>query len=474
MGALVARPWILALACLLAGALAWAQPGDWPDPSEIEAPPLEFDVPQPRRVVLGNGLVAYLAEDRALPLVEGVAYVMAPGLYEPDELAGLASFTAAMLREGGAGGRAPGEVDATLERLAASVEAGSSDVLASVSLSALADTLDEALPIWRDVLIEPAFDPERIEVLRQRQVEAIRRVVDDPVQLAVREFYARVAEGHPAGRYPTEATIAAIERDDLVAFHEAYFAPETTVLAVSGDFDTDDMIARLEESFGSWEHQAADPPELPPFDESPEPRIYLAEKELQQSIVILGLPAMRAYQDPYTAFTVANEVLGAGGFGSRLFTEIRTRRGLAYATGAQLSQGFQVPGTFLAFAFTRADATTQVLELLLAEVERLVAEGVTPEELERAVTTLVNAAVFRDASVAGVTQRTARVELLGLEEGYFEEHVEAMQELTPDEVHAAAAEVLDPHGMVVLVVGDPAMFDRPLEELGEVERIDIE
>ncbi len=462
------------LALALAVGVAVAQPADWPDPREIEAPPIAFDAPEPRREVLGNGLVVYLAEDRALPLVSGVAYVGAPSLFDPDGLEGLSGFTASLLREGGAGGRAPGAIDATLERLAASVEASSAGELASVSFSALSDTLDEVMPIWRDVLVAPDFDQERIEVQRQRQLEAIRRVVDDPVQLAVREFRARVAGGHPAGRSPSEASLGAIARGDLIDFHRAYYGPSRAVLAVSGDFDADAMLARLETLFGGWDAEVAPPPELPPFDPTPDARVYLAPKDLQQSILIVGQPAMRAYQQSYTAFTVANEVLGAGGFGSRLFSEIRTRRGLAYATGSQLSQGFEVPGTFLAYAFTRADATGQVLELLLGELERLRSEGVEPAELERAVTTLVNQSVFRDTSVAAVTQRTARVELLGLSEGYFARHVERMQALGPEDVRRAADEVIDPDHLIVLVVGDESAFDRPLSDFGEVERIEID
>ena len=243
---------------------------------------------------------------------------------------------------------------------------------------------------------------------------------------------------------------------------------------MTGDFDADAMLARLERLFGSWTTEVEAPPELPPFDPTPEPRVYLAPKDLQQSILIVGQPGPYAYRGAYTPFTVANEILGAGGFGSRLFTEIRTRRGLAYATGSQLTQGFEVPGTFLAYAFTRADATGQVLELLLDELERLRSEGVEPAELDRAVTTLVNQSVFRDTSVAAVTERTARVELLGLPDAYFAEHVEAMQALTPDAVRSAASEVIDPEHLVILIVGDEASFDRPLDDFGEVERVEIE
>ena len=468
-----ARPLLASLA-LLVPASAAAQPVDWPHPSELTAPPITIDAPEPTRAVLRNGMVVYLAEDPTLPIVQGVAYVGAPGLYEPEGLDGVAGFTAALLREGGAGGRTPDEIDRTLEGLAASVEAGSSDVLASVSFTSLTDTLDEVLPIWRDVLIRPDFDPARIEVQRQRQVEAIRRVVDNPVQLAVREWQARVSAGHPAGRFATVASVQAITRDDLVAFHQAWYGPSVTVLAVTGDFDTEAMIQRLDASFGDWDAEVRDPPELPPYDATPEARVFLAQKEVEQSILILGTPAMLAYQDRYSDFTVANEILGAGGFSSRLFTEIRTRRGLAYATGSQLSQGFLTPGLFLAYAFTRADMTGEVLGLLLDELDRLRDDGVSPAELDRAVTTIVNQSVFRDTSVAAVTQRTARVELLGLPDGYYGDHLERMQELTPEDVRQAAEQVIRPENLIVLIVGDEASFGAPLDLQVPLERIEID
>jgi predicted Zn-dependent peptidase len=289
-----ARPFLVLLA-LLSPASVVAQPADWPHPSELTAPPITIDAPEPTRAVLGNGMVVYLAEDPTLPIVQGVAYVGAPGLYEPEGLEGVAGFTAALLREGGAGGRTPDEIDLTLERLAASVEASSSDVLASVGFTSLTDTVDEVLPIWRDVLIRPDFDPGRIEVQRQRQVEAIRRVADNPVQLAVREWQARVSAGHPAGRFATVESVQAITRDDLIAFHQAWYGPSVTVLAVTGDFDTKAMIQRLDELFGGWDAEVRDPPELPPYDPTPEARVFLAQKDVQQSILILGTPAMRAY-----------------------------------------------------------------------------------------------------------------------------------------------------------------------------------
>lgn len=459
-------------AALLTLAAAQGVPADWPHPSELEPPPVDFQPPEPTRVELSNGIPVYLLEDPALPLVQGVAYVAAPPLYDPEGKTGLASMTAALLREGGAGGLSPDALDVALETLAASVEAGAAGELASVSFNALSDTLDEVMPLWRDVLVRPDFDPERLEVTRQRQLEAIRRVVDDPVQLAVREFYARLASGHPSGASPSEASIEAITRDDLRDFHGRYYAPAATALAVTGDFDTDEMVARLEALLGDWQQPRAAPPALEPLDLDPEPRVFYAPKDISQSVVLVGHPSVLAYTPAYNDLDVVNHLLG-GGFSSRLFQEIRTRRGLAYATGSFVTQGFSQAGNFVAYAITPAQATGEVLTLLLDEIRRLQREGVSDEELARGRETILNRSLFRFNSAAAVTERAARVALLGLEPGYYERYLENLQAIDRDELQRAAREELRPERMVVMVVGNDELFDRPLSEFGEVEVIEL-
>lgn len=320
----------------------------------------------------------------------------------------------------------------------------------------------------------PDFDADRIEVQRQRQQEAITRVRDNPVQWALQEFYARVTQGHPVGASPDRASVAAITRDDLIAFHRDYYGPADTVVAVTGDFDTKTMVAELERTLGNWDHALAVRPDVPPVDLHPTPKIYFAQKDVQQSVIIVGQPSVRAYTADSNAFTVANFVLGAGGFSSRLFTDIRTQRGLAYATGSQLSQGFQFPGIFLAYAFTRADATGEVLGLMLDEIRTLVDDGVSESELEQSRETILNQSLFRATSVQAITERRARVQLLGLEPAYYERFLSQLQSLTLEQVDDATRRVLDPDGLVIMVVGDSTLFDRPLSDFGEVVSIDLD
>jgi len=449
-------------------------PESWPDPASLEFGPVTFDEPEPTRAELPNGLVVYLLEDPSLPLIDGAAFVETGSLYDPEGKVSLAALTADLMRTGGAGGRSADEIDAHLERLAASVEVVASDEFTAASFSTLSENLEEVLPVFADVLMNPTFAPTRIDLAKGRALEAIRRENDDPVNIALREFFERVAQGHPAGYSPTAETVNAVTRRDMVAFHERYFKPNTTVLALSGDFDSEMMMRRLRQTFGGWQRAEVTYPELPPYNPNPEPKVYHAQRDLGQSIILMGRPSVYAYTPEYNTLDVANAVLGSGGFSSRIFTEVRTKRGLAYSAGSQLQQGFSYPGTLFAFAFTRTDKTGEVIALIQEEMRRMAREPVHSEELEVQRDNILNSAVFRFTSPAAIVQRTARaVEILGLDADYYDRYIARVRTVTPQDVRRVAAREFRPERMLIMVVGDAAQFDRPLSEFGEVVRIEL-
>lgn len=453
-----------------------AQPSDWIAPEALEFERLEPTPPEPTRVELENGLVVYLLEDRTLPLVQGSVYVRAGGLFDPEAQTGLASLTATMLREGGTATRPPAELDDALEFLAASVESGASTSFASVSFSALSENTQDVIDIFHDVVLNPAFDEERLAVEKGALLEGIRRQNDNPVQIAQREFLKRIAPGHPQGNFETEATINAIDVSDLREFHGRYFVPNGSYLAVSGDFDTDAMIAMLEAAFADWQPREVDYPDVPPFALDPAPRVYLAPRETAQSVIFLGHPAAYAYTPEYNQLDVANGILGGEGFSSRITTEVRTRRGLAYSTGSALTQGYDAPGIFFAYALSRGDATVEVIDALLAEIRQLQAAGVSEDELARQQETTLNRAVFRFVSTAAVVERTARAEMLGLAEDYYERYIDTLQTIDPAAVQTIAQSELRPEDAIIMVVGDPELFGGAdaLAVFGEVTVIDLQ
>jgi predicted Zn-dependent peptidase/uncharacterized coiled-coil protein SlyX len=449
-------------------------PTDWPEAEALEFSDIVLSPPEPTRVELSNGIVLYLLEDHSLPLIDGVAYLDVGSLYEPEDKVGLADLTADVMRTGGAGGRSPDEIDEELEFLAASVEVSSSGLLTSVSFSSLVDNVEEVLEIFADVIMRPDFDEERLEVSRGQALEGVRRQNDQPMRIASREFFNRLAEGHPASFTPTEETLNAVTRRDLIDFHDRYFKPNITYMALSGDFETEVMVELLEDALGNWRAREVDLPELPPLNPNPEPNIYYVNKEVGQSIVLVGHPSVLAYTDAYNALDVANGILGGEGFSSRITTEIRTKRGLAYSTGSALTQGFEFPGYFYAFSVTRVERTGEVIERLLGEIRRLQEEGVSQEELDVQRNIILNRAVFRFSSPAAIARRAARIELLELAPDYYETYIEQVQSITPERVQEVASSELRPDEMIVLVVGDETQFDRPLSDFGEVVEIELE
>ncbi|MEZ4631552.1 MAG: pitrilysin family protein [Deinococcales bacterium] len=449
-------------------------PSTWPDPFEMKFDTLSPASISPSRHELSNGMIVYLLENHELPLVDGVAYIKAPSVYDPDDKVGLADLTASMLREGGAAGRSVDDIDEKLEFLAASVESSANPSFAQVSFSALSENVTEVMETFADVILQPDFDAERLEVSRGRVLESIRRQNDNPVQVAVREFFSLVVDHHPSGRYSTVESVNAISRDDLISFHERYFAPNASYLAISGDFDSESMLENLEGLFADWQAKEIDYPELPELNMQPGPKIYFAAKDVAQSTIIVGHPSVLAYSPEYNALVVANGILGGEGFSSRIMTEVRTKRGLAYTAGSALNQGFDYPGVFYAFSISRGDTTAEVLATLLSEIKRFQDEGVTEDELSLQKDTILNRAVFRFTSASAVAERTARAELLGLAANYYDTHLEDIQAIDARAVQSIAQQELHPDEMIIMVVGNPAIFDRPLSDFGEVIEINLE
>ena len=236
---------IILTAAVLASA-AFAQTGK-PAVSykEIKFPaPGTVRVPEPVRFQLPNGMRVLLVEDHELPTINVAAMIRAGGRWQPADKAGLAAITGTVMRTGGSTTRNGDQLDRELDRLAARVEIGVGDDSASASIFCLKEDIDKTLPILADLLQHPAFPQEKIELSKIEQRDAIARRNDDPQTIAFRE-YGRVIYGKdtPYGRLMENATVNAITREDLVAFHKQSFRPEAVVLGAWGDFSAPAMLS---------------------------------------------------------------------------------------------------------------------------------------------------------------------------------------------------------------------------------------
>jgi predicted Zn-dependent peptidase len=438
----------------------------FPHPNELVFAPFQFTPPEPERIKLENGMVLYLLEDHELPIVEARAFIRASSDYDPPHKVGLASLTAHVMRTGGTDHMSGDEVDERLEFLAAS---------ASVSgFSTLSESLDEVLAVFRDILMHPVFEGEKLELVRQRTLEAIRRENDRPTQVAIREFIKHVAEGHPFSWFPTEETIRNITQKDLIRFHRTFYHPNNLILAVAGDFQREELREKLQIAFAEWEPVEIDFPEVPPLSPESERILYYAPKEIGQSTIIMGHPALRQKDPEFIPFTLMNRILGGSPTGDdRLFREIREKRGLAYAVGSFVSGGQRYRGIFGTYSITRADATGKVIQLLLSELEHIRSGGVTPEELKKTRSALINQFVFQHTSALEIAARAASLEFYHLPGDYYKNYLKRVEEITPGEILQVAREYLRPDEMKIMVVGQKKLFDEDLETFGEVVTIEL-
>ena len=458
---------------LVACAAALAAPADYKD---LSFPPLrEQSLPDIARVELPNGMLVLLCEDHELPLIDVSAMIGTGSAWEPPETLGLADLTGEVMRTGGTARMTGDEIDAALERIAASVETGIGVTAGHASLSALKEHFDTALAILADVLMRPAFAPEKIELAKLAAHTAISRRNDDPREVSGRE-YAKLIYGprSPYARHPEHATIDAIARDDMVAFHRRFFTPDNCIIGVWGDFEKEAMRAKLEKAFAAWPRGAG------PMRVSGsaagcdhEASVNLARKdEMHQAYVTMGHVGGLLSDRDRPALIVMNTILG-GSPTSRLFTTVRSRMGLAYSVRGSYGAGFNYPGLFIVSCQTKSESAIVAINAMRREIERIIAEPVTDEELAKAKDYYLNTFVFRFDTTGEVLARALEYEYHGYPPDFLQREREGVARVTKEDVMRAAAARLRPDKLQILVVGNPEKFDAPLSSLGEVRAVDI-
>jgi predicted Zn-dependent peptidase len=438
--------------------------------------PVEFSPPEPDRVALENGMVVYLLEDHELPLVSVTVTMRTGSWLDPIDKIGLASMTGAVMRTGGGGGLSAEQVDAELEQFAGDVSIGIGRQSGSASLDVLSKDVPRGLEILAGLLRRPAFDPARVELAKLQAIEGIRRRQDHPGSIVGREF-AKVLYGpdHPSARESSMDSITRMTRDDLVAFHRDTIHPNGMILGVTGDFKKDEMLAALRKVFGDWKKGTV--PELRIADvqeaEPSRPVVRFVSKETSQTHLRLGHLSIKENDPDYVALAIANDILGGSSFRSRLFNDVRTKRGLAYSVGSRLNTGTHDQGVWLMRAETKLTSTQEVIERFVANIERMRAEPVTDTELAEAKEAYVNSFVFSFASPSAIVSRLVELEYDGLPKDFLQQLRAKVVSLTKEEVQTAAKRHLRPDRLKIVAVGSGEALPKALATFGEVKELTL-
>ena len=446
-------------------------------PSEITYPPLPaFQAPKPTRFVLPNGMVVMVIEDHELPLVNVTARIRTGSLLEPAEKAGLAGLVGTVLRSGGTTTRKPDALDEFLEARAASIESGMSADSASASMSALKADVPAIMEAFADVLRNPAFDPDRLKIALTAVTAGIARQNDNPQGITQREFTKTIqGADSPFGRTTTYASIGAVTRDDLLAWHKKYFHPNRMIVGVVGDITVDEARALVTKAFGDWPKGPAVADTWPAPRTTPQPGVFEAVKaDSTQSFVAVGHQGELLRTSPdYVPVTVMNEVL-AGGFTSRLFGKIRTELGLAYSVGGSVNSNWTRVAPFQMQMSTRADATVKAIEALIAEAKLLATtKPATDAELKLAKDSILNSFVFNNDEPSEVLGQQLAFEYYGQPLDWLDRYRAAVEKVTAADVARVAAKYIHPDRLSIVVVGPSEGRDKPLSALGTVKTLDI-
>ncbi len=454
-------------------------------PKDLQFPELSFEPPDPAmlRRVLANGVPVYLMEEREFPLVT-IRLLFRGGQYiEPAGKEGLSQLTARVWRTGGAGELGPQQLDEELDFLAAQLNTAIGGVSGSVTLNLLSKDLDRGLELLMDVLLRPRFDEARLAKAKDDLLASMKERNDDTAAIEGREWNLLLyGPDYWINRLPVKASVEGITRADLQAFHARLLHPKDVILAVAGDFESQEMLAKLDRTFGTLPARGEIMPEVPQPTHQPEPGVYLVHKpDVNQGRVSIGhLGKRRPFAEEFD-LTVAVDILGGGGFTAWMMQRVRAEEGLAYSAYASYDLNSTYPGALRALFQSKSATCARAAQLTLDLINKLRTQPVSADELEVSKRSFIQTFPNRFQAALQTVSLYAGNELAGWESDYWLNYRRNIEAVTQPAVTAAAASYLQPEKFVILVVGNvdeilkghPDYPDAKLENLGPLHRLPL-
>ncbi|HEX3500748.1 MAG TPA: pitrilysin family protein [Stellaceae bacterium] len=407
------------------------------------------------RVVSPGGIEAWLVQDHSLPIITLELSFQGGAAADPAGKSGLAAMTTALLDEGA------GELDSQAfqgreEDLASAVHFSAGHDYVTGGLATIRTNMTAAFELLRLALSEPRFDDDAVARIRSDLIAEVARRLDSPNAIAGRVWWRNAFPDHPYGR-PTDGTASglnAIEIADLRQFVRQRFARDVLKIGIVGDITPNELKPLLDKTFGALPDKAAPVPQRAVAPQNGGV-LLLVKKAIPQSVAVFGEPGIKRDDPDWYVATIDNYIFGGGGFGSRLMTEIREKRGLAYGVNTYLVPQLQ-SGVIYGTVATQNGRVAESIALIRQEWQRMRDGGPSAQELADAKTYLTGSFALQFDSTGHIAGILLQLQQDNLGIDYLDRRNALIQGVTLDDAKRVARRLYDPAALAFAVVGSPA------------------
>ena len=433
-------------------------------------------LPRAEEATLKNGLQVVLLPSHKVPTFNMQLVVLSGGLADKADYRGLASFTAALLREGTAK-RSSKDISEQVDAIGATLTANSgfSSMTSAVNTSGLVENLDQTLELFADVIRNPTFPQAEVDKYKTRTLAQLQLQRSIPQFLAAEQFQKAIyGTSHPASLIAAPAeSIKKLTSKDLADFHATYYRPNNAIIAIVGDVTMKEILPKLEKAFGDWQKGDVPSMTIPQAPAQTESRIYLIDRPGSvQTVLQLGTLGIERTSPDYFAVLLADRVLGGGPSG-RLFLNLREDKGYTYGAYSNFG-GSKFKGTWISSSEVRTDVTEGAMKEFMYELNRLRNETVPAEELENAKRAIIGSFALSLEQPGTLLQNIITQKLYNLPADYWDTYPQKVSAITAADVQNAAKKYIDLGHLQVVAVGDAAKAREILAKYGKVELYDAE
>lgn len=423
----------------------------------------QAEIGKAERLTTKNGLTVILLERKALPFIIVHTAIKAGSYYDPQEYPGLANITAGLLTEGTAD-KSASDISEKIDFVGGSLSSGGGIDFSSASVKVLSKDREIGFELLADILINPSFAKEEIKRAKSQIKAGIISKVDDPSAVATETFNEILFGKHPYSR-PAEGNIRSvdkIEREEIISFHNKFYRPNNTIMAVVGDISRVELERLINKYFGKWEEKKTE------FSVAKEPqpassrRIKIVDKNITQANVEIGGVGMNRDNPDFYAAYVMNYVLGGGGFVSRLVTEIRDNQGLVYSVYSHFNP-LKDKGPFKVGLQTKNSSATQAINEVINQLKNIKDNGISKKELQDAKDYLIGSFPLKFTTNKKIASYLTYIEIHNLGLDYMDRFPKLIDDLTLKDVNMAAEKYLDPENYLLVIVGNK-------DKLGDIEK----